>query len=478
LPLDWFAITPINQLDISKNSFTGPLPPVIPCTLYNFDCSFNELTGPIATVFTGTLACQANYGRSYSGTFNAPDTTIKSFSQHYEFNRLDLSDVSLDFSKPFFISPQDVNECELGTHSCPSNSDCVNGWEPILSYTCQCHSGYAPDTTHPLPDQPCVATYSLGLGVGLGLGLLALLLVLIILILLFLRQSKFSILPDEVSWGYRLYNNRFGLGWTTQGNFRSHFYFKEFSPGTKEFEHIILLWNNYLEGAHGAQMGLEIEKISVVYNPALTSNFMNTFKIQNQRLQSSKRTFFSQTWNKSGNKPEVYDAAQAVIKNCPWNTENSIPIIPAVHGTDAAVSQKICETGFANLSSLDEGYYGKGIYFTTWAAYTISYIATRHQPSLVVSWLLPGNVYPVTEHHGEPGSTLIGTALQSGYNSHFVCTQANGEVSKDHCNNTYNEVVIPQEAQISPAFILHLENKGSEMWASWNRVVKDVKQEY
>lgn len=33
------------------------------------------------------------------------------------------------------------------------------------------------------------------------------------------------------------------------------------------------------------------------------------------------------------------------------------------------IAQKISETGFAALSSIDAGFYGKGIYFTTSAMY-------------------------------------------------------------------------------------------------------------
>jgi hypothetical protein len=40
-----------------------------------------------------------------------------------------------------------------------------------------------------------------------------------------------------------------------------------------------------------------------------------------------------------------------------------------VHGTGLEVGQSICGTGFVALSSLDAGYYGKGIYFTTNSLY-------------------------------------------------------------------------------------------------------------
>jgi hypothetical protein len=34
---------------------------------------------------------------------------------------------------------------------------------------------------------------------------------------------------------------------------------------------------------------------------------------------------------------------------------NEIPILPAIHGTDVLIAEKIAQTGFAALSSLDAG---------------------------------------------------------------------------------------------------------------------------
>ena len=39
-----------------------------------------------------------------------------------------------------------------------------------------------------------------------------------------------------------------------------------------------------------------------------------------------------------------------------------MPIIPAVHGTSMEIAWKIVQNGFSNLSILDAGYYGRGIY--------------------------------------------------------------------------------------------------------------------
>ena len=42
-----------------------------------------------------------------------------------------------------------------------------------------------------------------------------------------------------------------------------------------------------------------------------------------------------------------------------------VPIIIMAHGTSFEVGKSIASKGFATLASLDAGFYGKGIYFTS-----------------------------------------------------------------------------------------------------------------
>lgn len=65
-------------------------------------------------------------------------------------------------------------------------------------------------------------------------------------------------------------------------------------------------------------------------------------------------------------------------------------IVPTVHGTSVADAMSICQSGFAALGKTDAGWYGKGIYFTTYALYTLTYMKLHDQPALIVSWVLPG----------------------------------------------------------------------------------------
>lgn len=81
-----------------------------------------------------------------------------------------------------------------------------------------------------------------------------------------------------------------------------------------------------------------------------------------------------------------------------------------------------------------------------------------------------GNTYPVIEHHIKAGS-LIGQPLKSGYNSHFVTVKRNGEVGDSTTTEElFDEIVIDQEAQIAPAYLLKLQkNKMAKLLEKWNR---------
>jgi len=46
-----------------------------------------------------------------------------------------------------------------------------------------------------------------------------------------------------------------------------------------------------------------------------------------------------------------------------------VQIVRAWHGTTYTAARSIMENGFANLSHLDEGWFGKGIYFSSFPEY-------------------------------------------------------------------------------------------------------------
>lgn len=82
------------------------------------------------------------------------------------------------------------------------------------------------------------------------------------------------------------------------------------------------------------------------------------------RYKTGKDTFFGKAWKaRAGaeDKEWRYDKYTELVHKYDWNKEHEwgtdVPILPACHGTESTIAEKICETGFASLSSLDAGWY-------------------------------------------------------------------------------------------------------------------------
>jgi len=173
-----------------------------------------------------------------------------------------------------------------------------------------------------------------------------------------------------------------------------------------------------------------------------------------------------------------YDEKQFVMKNYDllwsrfyWNHNPSkLPIIPVIHGTDYVTAQHICNTGFATVSSLDAGFYGQGMYFSSSIQYAIPYFTTKASPCLVLCYALPGNVYPVTEEASSPRS-LTGKPVMTGYHSHYVLTNHSGgvyDVNRDPA--FFDEIVFFQECQVVPAYMILLDKSNvQEIKRKWDR---------
>jgi len=287
-------------------------------------------------------------------------------------------------------------------------------------------------------------------------GFLILILLLSILLYLYYTRSLVSALPSEVRWSFELYENSRFHGWTYRGSGQTGYYFQEFSEHTDPGSKARKFFETFQPG------DLKIKKAFIVYNPVLIANFVGQYLIQCDRVQNAPTTFLSQKGIDFAKVQWVMERYNGLISQYSFNSpeKTTVNIFAACHGTDLAIAEKIAETGFASLSSLDAGFFGKGIYFTTYAMYCLPYMGARRTPAIVVSWLLPGNVYPVAEDHRGP-DTLIGAACKNGFNSHYVVTNKAGCAlqSGEGGKHFYDEIVIPQESQIVPAMLFELDDK-------------------
>jgi len=278
--------------------------------------------------------------------------------------------------------------------------------------------------------------------------------------------EEMKIVIPTTNAGFIIYLTKEGTGCNPDES--KEFYLKSFTSGNSLYERFL-----ELEILLNGNDVFKYTKFYAIYN----ENLKNTFLIYRQTLSSrhkhDPKIFANENWKSRENiglRQWSFNTFNNFIQLFPWNqqSQNELPVVPGAHGTDQSIALKICRTGFASLSILDEGFYGRGIYFTTFIPYIFPYVSSAKNPALLISLLLPGNVYPVIDlksHKGKP--------LQSGYQSHYVVTRRNGHpVENENENEFYDEIVVVQESQIVPIFLVLLDRSNfPALSTNWQREV-------
>ncbi len=282
--------------------------------------------------------------------------------------------------------------------------------------------------------------------------------------------SELHSLPKEINWSFLDYL-RHPLKWQYDGNSIAGYYSREFHRDGKKFAKVQELINTFFYNNNT----LQLDKVEAIYNKALTVSFINHWNTTLSRYTEDHSQFYSNDYDKNPQKMEVMAAFKDRCNSLTYNRDQPIPLIPVLHGTDIVVAEKIAKTGFATLSSLDAGFYGKGIYFTTSLLYTLPYCMGKRTPAVIISYTNMGHVCPVTER-------MTGQALKNGYNSHYVLTCRDGNIHSDKLKfyeDGCDEIIVNQEVQILPAFIVTLNVASCEKeMKNWERIIADEKERY
>eukprot|EP01127_Copromyxa_protea_P011436 TRINITY_DN2873_c0_g3_i2.p1 TRINITY_DN2873_c0_g3~~TRINITY_DN2873_c0_g3_i2.p1 ORF type:complete len:1979 (-),score=279.48 TRINITY_DN2873_c0_g3_i2:77-5701(-) len=287
------------------------------------------------------------------------------------------------------------------------------------------------------------------------------------------RPVDLSILPASVRWQYEQYYNN-SSGWTKDPS--QKFYKKELLVGTDDFQRMTDFFYGYLQ----ASAKIEIKEAYAIYNPLLVANFINYRSIITSRMVESPEIFAKQDWKKNKNpelKQAVYEKYNKRCEDTCWNSHVEVPILVTCHGTDWNLAVAIASTGFSTLSNVEVGWHGSGVYFTTYAMYGCPFLSHRADPALLISFVTPGNVFPVTENHNKPNN-LIGKRLKPGYTSHYVAVDTEGAVpeldSLDEISGLYDEIVVSQEPQISPVYLIRLSSTNLDDICNAGKKSKDA----
>jgi len=207
-----------------------------------------------------------------------------------------------------------------------------------------------------------------------------------------------------------------------------------------------------------------VETLDAFSNPTLVEYFEATRKYfahqrkfsssgENLRGDDHRRRFldiFDQKWKKF---PEMQEFVKETI-------------FPAFSGGSMESSSRISASGFGLLKVTDEGYYGKGVYFTTSVSYALRF--SRRTPNgtvpLILALVLPGKPFPVIEapygpdHKPSPNS-FLGQPCKTGYDSHYTIVEPGiGFPAKTLSNPDHlaDELVIFNVGQTLPLFMVEL----------------------
>jgi len=279
-----------------------------------------------------------------------------------------------------------------------------------------------------------------------------------------------NLLQGDISWHCRKALEK-KEKWEYFGNEDFGYFCKEFPPNSSDYNRVTSVFS--LLGGDN----IPIKRIMGIYNPSVVGAFANSRKLMEEKANSKPWNISWKDDDNEGLRENTIKIYSQKVSTFSWNKNSNVPIIPAVHGTGLSVAKEISKTGFAALASLDSGYFGKGIYFTTSVHYTLPYSALQENPSVIISFIVPGNVFPIIENHRGP-SSLAGKPLRTpGYHSHYVLTNKDGYVleSKSHQGGIYDEIVIPEESQIMPSFIIELEN-GDQLKSQQELFQRDIVQ--
>jgi len=212
---------------------------------------------------------------------------------------------------------------------------------------------------------------------------------------------------------------------------------------------------------------IKIEEAYAVYPEAIVQSFFIRRSLYQTRLASGPghSEFFKDDWKKASNtelRRKVLNGFMTKVKLWPWNINaediGQVPLLAVAHGTDLDIAWKITRGGFVALQKLDAGYYGRGIYLTSSAWYTVQYFGSQPKPCILICLVLPCNPYPVIE---SPKSEInyIGQDILDGYQSHYVHTAISGFPISDinYKDSIYDELVLQGEDQILPIFVLKVD---------------------
>ena len=161
--------------------------------------------------------------------------------------------------------------------------------------------------------------------------------------------------------------------------------------------------------------GFEVGEVRIIFNPQSNRGFKAAIALLEAR---HGKALFAPQWHTQGTpeeqaqRAEIYElflekAASFVDRDFPH-----VKILPVWHGTSDKILHDLFETGYANLSTTDVGFFGRGIYSAWEAEYAHK---VYYRGALILNWVAIYSAYPVLA-----SDNLMGGTNYANYDAHVV----------------------------------------------------------
>ncbi len=225
---------------------------------------------------------------------------------------------------------------------------------------------------------------------------------------------------------------------------------------------------------HHPVPGYDICSIKVIYNPDMNQKFSLYLSELQQRhnnpafepkWQDEKRETAAQLEQRK----KVATLLETLEKPYKDGVYPSITLLPVWHGTKPEIVGSIFSAGYANLATLDPGFFGKGIYSTYEAAYAH---AVYSKGALILNWVALFSAYPIIDADmgkkfliRDSDNKPIPVSSYANYDAHFAPVVPISASPKErtymppkaHQPHKYTELVVFQSAACLPRYLVEIK---------------------
>jgi hypothetical protein len=281
------------------------------------------------------------------------------------------------------------------------------------------------------------------------------------------EKAKVKIVAHSLNWwGWAIDST-----WIERGYETTRYYSLLVKEGTK-VHHAVALEKFKAAAANMGFDGDQVYKVFAISNPKLMTNFDNYRDMIQAKHRANPGLFRKTDWNTMDEAAKRARQLQWFDSRCArwsWNDHTKPNSVPMIQGTTEAAAWQICQQGFGVVATTDDGYYGRGVYFTTKITYASTYAKAGEDGKVfLLSVVVPGNIFPITEHPflndgSDNPAGYKGKACRVGYQSHLTLVdERNPSVafSPDatmDAPSVADELVIFEAAQAVPVFVFYLK---------------------